>query len=263
MMKSNRCIAALAVLLLCPTIVFAQLAKVPSAGSAVNNDPAISGGNPQEFTVSVASLAAPPKARKAFDKGEQEARKGRWQAACNYFKTAVAMYPRYALAWLELGRMQIRQNSLVEANESLHQAVTQDSKLIDGYVELARVALQQENWKELAEVSDKLVKVAPESSADYWFLNSVAYFKLGNVPQAEASVTYGLRLDARHEIPQMEYLYGLILGSKHNYQAAADHIDAYLRLAPNSEDAEAARNARNAFQQRAKLAAADSDDDQN
>ena len=241
-----------------------RLTEKPARGSvdvgsialhSMANDPALS-ADPR-FTVSVVSLAAPDKARKAFAKGEQEARKGKWESACDYFRKAIQVYPRYALAWLELGRVQAREKSFVEAQESFRQAVTQDSKLTDGYVELARVAAQQQNWKELADVSDRLVQASPDSSPEYWFLNSAAYYNLGNLKQAESSITRGLRMDIRHQITQMEYLYGLILGSKKDYKSAVDRISNYLRLAPNSKDAQAARQTLADYQQRAQLAEAE------
>jgi len=238
-----------------------RLAEKPARGSvdvgsialhSMANDPALS-ADPR-FTVSVVSLAAPDKARKAFTKGEQEVRKGKWESACDYFRKAIEMYPRYALAWLELGRVQARENSFVEAHESFRQAVTQDAKLTDGYVELARVAAQQQSWKELADVSDRLVQASPDSSPEYWFLNSAAYYNLGDLKQAETSVTRGLRIDLRHQIVQMEYLYGLILGGKKDYKSAADRISNYLRLAPNSKDASLARQTLADYQQRAQMA---------
>ena len=237
-----------------------RLAEKPARGSvdvgsialhSMASDPALS-ADPR-FTVSVVSLAAPDKARKAFAKGEQDARKGKWESACNYFKKAIEMYPRYALAWLELGRVQARENSFVEAHESFRQAVTQDAKLTDGYVELARVAAQQQSWKELADVSDRLVQASPDSSPEYWFLNSAAYYNLGDLKQAETSVTRGLRIDLRHQIVQMEYLYGLILGGKKDYKSAADRINNYLHLAPNSKDAPQARQTLADYEQRAQM----------
>lgn len=270
-MKSTSWVAGFVVTLLLSIFAVAkpsdanqpQVKSSPQPDSGSVSAPVPGGVNTQGFTVSVTSLEAPEKAKKAFNKGEQEIRKGRWQAACDYFKSAVAMYPRYALAWLELGRTQVRQNSFVEANESFKQAVTQDSKLTDGYVELARVAAQQKNWKELADTTEKLIQIEPESSPEYWFLNAAAYYNLADLERAETRITHGLRLDGRHQIPQMEYLYGLILGDKKDYKSAAEHIDAYLRLAPDSEDAEAARNARNAYLQRAQLVAAQADDSGN
>jgi cytochrome c-type biogenesis protein CcmH/NrfG len=238
-----------------------RLAEKPDRGNvdvgtialhSVPSDPR-SSGDPR-FTVSVTSLAAPEKAQKAFSKGEQEERKGKFQAACDHFKQAVATYPRYALAWLELGRVQARQNSFVDAQESFRQAVTQDSKLTDGYVELARVAAQQQNWQAVADASNNLVQLSPDSSPEYWFLNAAAYYNLKDMKQAENSIAHALRLDTRHQFVQTEYLYGLILGSKKDYKSAAEHISNYLRAAPDSKDASTARKAMAVYQQRAEMA---------
>jgi Flp pilus assembly protein TadD len=238
-----------------------RLAERPERGSvdvgtialhSMPSDPR-SSGDPR-FTVSVTSLAAPEKAQKAFSKGEQEERKGKFQAACDHFKQAIATYPRYAMAWLELGRVQARQNSFVDAQESFRQAVTQDSKLTDGYVELAKVAAQQQNWQAVADASNNLVQLSPDSSPEYWFLNAAAYYNLRDLKQAENSITHALRLDTRHQLVQTEYLYGLILGSKKDYKSAAEHITAYLRLAPNAKDSLPARQVLAAYQQRAEMA---------
>jgi tetratricopeptide (TPR) repeat protein len=193
------------------------------------------------FSVSVASLQAPEKAKKDFEKGEQQAKKGRWAAASDYFRRAVQAYPRYALAWLELGRTQAQQNSFMEAQQSFHQAVSQDSHLLDGYVELARIALQQSAWKELADATDHLVEAYPNAFPQYWFLNGAAKYNLGDRAAAGVSAERGLRLDSKHSIPQLEYLYAMTLAAKHDYKAAAEHLGEYLRLAPHSADSQAAQ----------------------
>jgi hypothetical protein len=268
---------SIALLVSSPTLLFAQAANqnlsaargaegsgIPvfgqqsatAAPSQTDNGNAGTPTSPDDprFTVSVTSLAAPEKAQKAFQKGEEEVRKGRWQSAADNFKRAVAVYPRYAIAWLELGRVNVRQSSWFEARQCFQQAVAQDSKLVDGYLELAHVAAQEHNWEDLANESNRLIQMSPDASAEYWFLNSAAYYNLGNLDRAEASITRGLKLDSRHEYAQMEYLYGLILGSKKEYKAAAEHVSEYLRLAPNAEDSQAARNLLAGYEYRAKLA---------
>jgi lipoprotein NlpI len=72
--------------------------------------------------------------------------------------------------------------------------------------------------------------------------------------EAQSSITRALRLDPQHQVPQVEYLYGLILGNKKDYKSATEHIGNYLRLAPNSIDALPARQVLAAYQQRAQLA---------
>jgi tetratricopeptide (TPR) repeat protein len=271
----------IALLVCSPTLLFAQLSSQGSpTPKGMSGTPNLSGtgsetvntsrddasnpahpspGDPR-FTVSVSSLAAPEKAQKAFQKGEEEVRKGKWQSAAENFKKAIEVYPRYAIAWLELGRVRARQSSWFEARKCFQEAVAQDSKLTDGYVELAYVAAQEQNWKELADLSDHLILVSPDASAEYWFLNAAAYYNLENLDHAEASITRGLHLDSRHEFAQMQYLYGLILGMKKQYKAAAEHVSEYLRLAPNGENSVEARNMLAGYEYRAKLAEADQQD---
>ena len=93
---------------------------------------------------------------------------------------------------------------------------------------------------ELSDTSEHLVQLAP-NSPEFWFLNSVATFNLGNLEQAETSIKRGLRLDQRHQIPEMEYLYGLILANHEDYSTAAAHISTYLRLAPGAKNAQTAQ----------------------
>jgi tetratricopeptide (TPR) repeat protein len=153
-----------------------------------------------------------------------------------------------------LGQLQARQHSFVDAQESFRQAVTSDSSLATGYVDFALVAAQQQNWQAVAEMTDTLVQRFPDSSPVYWFLNSAAYYNLGNMKEAENSITRALRLDPQHQLPQAEYLYGLVLGNKKDYKSAAEHINSYLLRDPNSQDALTARQALAVFQQRAQMA---------
>lgn len=193
-------------------------------------------GNGDGDTVSVISLAAPGNAKKDFEKGQQQEKKGKWASACAYFKRAIEAYPRYALAWAELGRSQAKQNDFVGAQQSLHRAVEADSHFMQGYVQLAQLALQRSEWKELADVTAQMVQLAPTYSAQYWFLNSAANYNLGNMPAAETSATRGLRLDQSHQVPQLEYLYAMILASHHDYQSAVSHLQSFIHLVPKGKD---------------------------
>ena len=207
------------------------------------------------FAISVISLAAPEKAKSAFEKGEAQKKKGKWAAAVESFRKAIAVYPRYGLAWLELGRVQATQHNFVDAQQSFRQSVTEDSKLAEGYVELAHLAAQQGEWHELLSASDHLVQTHPQTP-EFWFWNSAANFNLGNVKEAEASITRGLRVDSAHRVPQMEYLYALVLARRQQFQSAADHTAAYLKLLPQATDAAEAQKRLAEFQSLAAVTAA-------
>lgn len=189
--------------------------------------------------VSVASLTAPGKAKKDFAKGQDQARRGRWAAACDSFRKAIAAYPRFAVAWLELGRAQLHENNVNAAQQSFVSATTQDSRFLPAYIELANLQAGQQQWNGLARTTANLVELAPEASAAFWFLDSAANYNLHNLPRAESSAERGLRLDTAHRVPQLEYLYALILGTKKDYSLAAEHMRSFLRLSRHSsKDAE-------------------------
>jgi tetratricopeptide (TPR) repeat protein len=216
------------------TVVLQRLSGAPSTDEA--------------FTVSAASLAAPDKAKKQFEKGKEQEKKGKWAAASDYFRKAIQVYPRFALAWLELGRTQVQQNDFTQARDSFQQATTHDSKLLPAYFELARVQAGQKEWKALAETTGKMVQLAPNSSPMFWFLDAAANYNLQDFQRAESSATRGLRLDTKHTVPQLEHLYGLILGKHGYYSGAIDHIQAYLKLVPNAADGKNAQAALSEFE---------------
>jgi tetratricopeptide (TPR) repeat protein len=205
----------------------------------------------QDATVSVASLSAPPKAKKAFEKGQKQVRKNNWQSACDYFRQAVQIYPPFAAAWLELGRAQAHQQNLAEARHSFQRAIDEDSHLAGAYGELASLAAKQNDWSLLTDVTDHLVQQLPNSSPSIWFLNSIGKFNTGQISNAKHSAEQGLRLDLHHAIPQLEYLYGMILARERNYVSAAQHIRTYLRLAPHTVDTSKAQAALSDIEQRA------------
>jgi tetratricopeptide (TPR) repeat protein len=198
-------------------------------------------GAGEGFSIGAVSLAAPDKAKKEFQKGQEQAKKGKWAAACDYFRKAVQVYPRYALAWLELGRAQMQQNNFLDAQQSFQQATTQDSDLLPAYMELARFALERKEWKLLAESTDHILQLLPQSPPLLWLLNGAASFNVGDIPHAEISVTRGLRLDAQHKVPQLEYLYAVVLEREGKVEAAVEHIKTYLQLAPKADDAQQAQ----------------------
>lgn len=205
----------------------------------------------QGATISVASLAAPRKAQEAVEKGKEQEKKGRWAAAADYFKKAVTVYPRYALAWAELGRVQMKQNDFHEAQQSFQQAVTHDSGFLPAYAELAHIAAAQKQWKELADVTARLVQSSSDASPEFWFLNSAANYNLGKIEDAQSSIERAMRLDPNHQVPQAEYLYGVILAAGGQYKSAAEHVSAYLQLHPQAEDASSARRLLAEYQKRA------------
>jgi lipoprotein NlpI len=194
-------------------------------------------------SISVTNALAPASARKALEKGREQENKGKWQEARKSLEKAVEIYPRYAAAWSELGRLQLRDHDAPAARHSFEQALAADPKYVNPYDGLAQLAMQSHDWPKVIEVTNKLFALDPISFPDAYFYNSVGNYSLGNFDAAEKSALQGIREDEAHQIPKLQYLLGMILLQKKDYQAASEHMQLYLGLASQPADVDLARKA--------------------
>ncbi len=188
------------------------------------------------FTISATTAMAPSKAKKAFEKGRSEEQKKKWEAAEKKFQEAVAVYPKFAVAWMELGRCQLELKDADGARQSLQQAVTADTQFVSPHQLLALMAFQEKRWQGVVDETSAVLRLNPLSFAQDWFYNSAANYYLGHFDLAEKSARQGIQTDVEHRVPKLEYLLGVILVQKHDLQGATEHMRNYVRLAPKADD---------------------------
>lgn len=193
------------------------------------------------FTISATTAQAPHNARKHYDKGRELEKNANWDAALASFQKAVVEYPTYAVAWLEIGRVQEQKGDTAGARQSLSLALAADSKFVSPYHELAEIAAHEEKWQEVVDATDQVLKLNPVNFPHDWWLNAVGYFNLKNYDAAAKSATRGLETDTQHEIPRLEYLLGMALVQKHEFASGVEHMRTYVRLAPNALDVDLVR----------------------
>jgi tetratricopeptide (TPR) repeat protein len=187
--------------------------------------------NVEGFTISATTAQAPGAARKALEKGQAQQKQGKWDDAQKSLEKAVALFPKFAVAWFELGRVQLQRNDPASARHSFEQSIAADSKYVNPYLGLTQIAMHERNWQELAEASDKVLALNPVSFPDAWLSNSIANYFLRNFDAAEKSARRGLQVDTEHRVPRLEYTLGMALLKKPDYQGAAQHLRAFLSLA--------------------------------
>jgi tetratricopeptide (TPR) repeat protein len=194
-------------------------------------------GNVEGTTISATSLAAPKDSKKAYDKGREAARKKKWDEALKHFEKAVEGYPKYAVAWFELGLLrESHQKNDQEARKAYEQAIECDSKFVKPYMQLAMISARGSNWQEVADTTDRVLRLNPFDFPNAYFLNSVANFNLQKYDAAEKSVREAVKLDTRHQIPKANHLLGILLANKRDYAGAVTHMRNYIQQAPNAED---------------------------
>jgi len=190
----------------------------------------------QGFTISATSAAAPRDAQKAYEKGREKATKEKWDEAQQLLTKAVTIYPKYAAAWFDLGRVQIHNKDVVQARHSFEQSIAADPKFTNPYRGLIDLNAQERQWQPLVTVTGQLLALNPVSFPDAWFRNALGNYYLNNLAEAEKSARQGVRVDDQHQVPKMEYLLGVILIQKHDYTEATTHIQNYLKFATQPSD---------------------------
>lgn len=212
----------------------------------------------QGTMVSATTAAAPKDAQKAYKKGLDLEKKGKFDEAQQHFTEATSQYPRFAEAWLELGRLYLRQNQPDPAKNAFQQAINADSKFATPYVSLASIEAIHQNWAEAARLSDQAITLDPIDFPNGYFYNSVANFNLGKLDAAEKSARKAATLDSQHRLPQIQSLLGRILLMKKDYPGALENFRTYLKTSPNAADAQDIRRQVQTLEQAAASPAATS-----
>ena len=194
------------------------------------------------ITVSATSAAAPNAAQKALEKGLEQEKDKQWDAAQDSLPKAVQIYPKYAVAWFELGRVQTEKKDVADAKKSFAQSLAADSHYVNPYLGLTQIAAFEQNWHELADLTSKVTALSPASSPQIWFYNSVANYNLNNLAEAEKSAREGIRIDREHHLPRLEHMLATVLMGEHDYAGANEHMQNYLRLASSPAETAEAQN---------------------
>ncbi len=202
------------------TIVLRRLAKV------------------EGFTFSGTTAFAPKDAKKAYEKGQQAAKKKKWPEAEENLQKAVETYPKFAAAWYELGTVYQQQSKLPQAREAYLSSIKADEKYVSPYAQLARLSGVEQKWPEVADYTGKVIKLNPYFSPEIYYISAVANFNMSKQELAEDHAREALKLDAQHRNPRINQLLGVILAQKESYPEAAENMRTFLKRVPDGPDAD-------------------------
>jgi Flp pilus assembly protein TadD len=197
--------------------------------------------NVEGFTTSGTSLLAPKEARKSFEKAVKLAKSKKPAEAQKELESAVALYPKYAAAWYELGILHERENRTPQAAEAYAKSVEADARFIKPYLQMAGLYAREQKWKEVADTTGIAIKLNPYDFPGAYFYQSVAQVNLQDLEAAEKAAREGMKLDSQNRIPKLAHVLGVVLAQKQDFNGAAENMKLYLKLVPNAPDAEDVR----------------------
>lgn len=201
------------------------------------------GGAP-DISVSATSLAAPKKAKAAFEKAIKELNKGAEadpRRAIGELEKAVSEYPAYAAAWTIMGETKQRMGDQAGAAEAFGRAVDADPRYLRPYEPLVLMAVERQDWARTVELTSIGLGL-DQSNVKLQWLNAVGQFELGNHDEALSGLGKVEADEAgAKQYPQTHHIKGLIYSQRGQYAEAVRELEQFLGAAPEGPAAEAIR----------------------
>jgi Flp pilus assembly protein TadD len=196
--------------------------------------------NVEGLTISATTGMAPKDAKKAYDKGREALQKGKPEEAEKHFEKAVDIYPKFAVAWNELGRLRLSHGQKLEARTAFQNSIHADNHYVSPYEGIAQIAAVDKNWKEVADVTDRALRLNPDLPMTQ-YLNAVANLTLHNFDAADRSADALAKMNAGEANPRAYHVIALIKAQREDYEAAAANLHKFIETAPPGPSVELAK----------------------
>jgi tetratricopeptide (TPR) repeat protein len=187
--------------------------------------------------VSSTTASAPKEATKALEKARSEWLEQKSDRAQRDLEKAVQLYPQFAEAWYQLGKIQEASRPQDAAN-SFSKAVAADPKFILPYGHLVPLDAQAGKWQEVADNTAHELELSPRGTPQAWYYNALGNYKLNKKDAAEASAAKALAMDPLHTQPNSEQLLAVILADKQDFAGALAHLRNCLTYLPSGANAD-------------------------
>lgn len=195
------------------------------------------GGRAAGAAVSTTTEAAPPDAFKLFEKARTEMLQQKADRAEHDLKKTVEVYPAFAEAWYQLGRLQLGSDSK-QASDSFSHSIAADPKFVLPYEQMAAISVQRGQWQEVLDTTNRALELDPLGTARTWYFNALANFQLGKADVAETAATKSLSMDPSHILGNTEQLLAVILARRSGFAGALAHLRSCLTYTPAGPNAD-------------------------
>ncbi|MCX6630650.1 MAG: hypothetical protein NTW28_23790, partial [Candidatus Solibacter sp.] len=167
-----------------------------------------------------------------------------WAEAERRLREVTRVAPAFGPAWGALGYAYHNQNKAAEARDALQRAVAADPASLPARLQLLRLEMSSQLWADAAKTAGALIQADaghryPEANLQL----AIARYQLHDLEAARTGLLETIRLDARHELPQAQYLVGALLMEQGDAAGAAAHLRSYLERVPSAADAATVRAA--------------------
>ena len=193
-------------------------------------------------TISLNSLQAPDKAKKAYRNAYTELRKTRpsLSKARRELERAVKKFPDFAAGWQLLGEVHLRRTDEPAARQAFAESMTADPKYIRPYLSLASLEFDQERWGEVEKLCSQVIGLNPDVTYAH-YLCGAANYSLRRTDLAEESIRKVQASNQARRYPVADFILGGILTERGDIPSASAEFRRFLAAQPQGPLAKQAR----------------------
>lgn len=185
--------------------------------------------------------AAPEDAKQAIQKGLEalSRREPKYKEATRKLKKAVATYPQFLAAWWAQGDARSSLKDDAGAREASMRSIAADPIYLRPYEPLMAIAFRRKDWRALQSLGLSYLALSPGSSETPYRV-AVASTNLGKLDQAERLLEAVFARGEQDQSPRAHLIMGLVHESRSELDEAVESYQAFLRVLPDGQLAEAA-----------------------
>ncbi len=185
---------------------------------------------PDDQPASKETALAPPTARKAYERAVEalNRRSPDYERAIPHLETAVEAHPRFAAAWDLLGDARLGTGDEGGGLQALTRAINADPTYLPPYAQMIGIVSANQNWEELAWLSDRFLEVSPDAPLGL-YIGAAAALRLDDLPMLKLRTSRLEQLGEMPRWPRTQLFRGRVHESKGEFQEAANAFEALLQ----------------------------------
>ena len=218
-----------------------QLRGAPPQAVSLNIRLTVKGRTGFKPGVVNAELAnVPPRALDFYKKAVDLAKSGDPKSAIEQLQLATSEYPKFMLAFNEMGVQHVRLNECEKAEESFRSALKIEPEAYSPLINHGIVLVLLSRYVEAEPVLRKALKLNEKSPVGHYYLGR-AVANLGRFDEAEKELVSSVKLGG-DEIKEAHRYLAIIYSSRGDMKRNLIELETYIRLVPTAPDAEQLRN---------------------
>jgi tetratricopeptide (TPR) repeat protein len=225
------------------TVIIAEQTRRGGSGSTftVQIQLQLKGNENNKAGLLDAALADVPKpARDEYQKALQAEQEGDSKKAVEHLKNAVNLFPEFMLAYNEMGVQYSRLGQLDAAVESLGRAIKIDPNAFTPRLNYGVMLFYKKQYQDANAQLVQALKLNESSARAHLFLGRT-FITLRDFSKAEKEFLRAVALRGGPEINEAHRFLGGIYREQANYRRAIEELETYLKLVPNTKDADQIR----------------------